>query len=97
VQWVWSPLWSLQVEKGLSRPVGVRRQNQRELVRSLAALYLHAVPRVFPLRTYNLPDIGDHLIHFTGRTGGRFAVPDEIRNLTYPDRLAQILHQGLDR
>ena len=52
------------------------------------------MPRVFPLRTYNLPDIGDHLIHFTGRTGGRFAVPDEIRNLTYPDRLAQILYQG---
>jgi hypothetical protein len=52
------------------------------------------VPRVFPLRAYDLPDIGDHVIHFTGRTGGRFAVPDDIRNLTYPDRLAQILYQG---
>ena len=52
------------------------------------------MPRVSPLRTYDLPDIGDHLIHFTGRTGGRFAVPDEIRNLNAPDRLAQILYQG---
>jgi hypothetical protein len=52
------------------------------------------VPRVFPLRTYNLPDVGDHLIHFTGRTGGRFSVPDDIRNLSPADRLAQILYQG---
>jgi hypothetical protein len=50
--------------------------------------------RVHPLRTYNLPDIGDHLIHFTGRTGGRFGVPEEIRNLDAPSRLAQILYQG---
>jgi hypothetical protein len=55
------------------------------------------VPRVFPLRTYDLPDIGDHLIHFTGRTGGRYAVPEDIRPLSYPDRLAQILYQGLIR
>jgi hypothetical protein len=52
------------------------------------------VPRVNPLRTYNLPDLGDHLIHFTGRNGGRFGVPDDIRNLQPPDRLAQILNQG---
>jgi hypothetical protein len=57
-------------------------------------LYLPGVPRVSPLRTYNLPDIGDHLIHFTGRNGGRFAVPDDIRALSYPDRLARILYQG---
>ena len=37
--------------------------------------YLHAMPRIFPLRTYDLPDIGDHLIHFTGRTGARYEVP----------------------
>jgi hypothetical protein len=52
------------------------------------------VPRVFPLRTYDLPDVGDYLIHFTGRTGGRFGVPEDIRNLDPPDRLAQILHEG---
>jgi hypothetical protein len=50
--------------------------------------------RVHSLRTYNLPDIGDHLIHFTGRTGGRFAAPEDIRNLDAPSRLAQILYQG---
>jgi hypothetical protein len=52
------------------------------------------VPRALPLRTYNLPDVGDHLIHFTGRTGARLAVPDDIRNLDVAGRLAQILHQG---
>jgi hypothetical protein len=56
-------------------------------------VYLPAVPRVRPLRTYNLPDIGDHLIHFTGRLGGRFMVPDDIRDLSPSDRLAQILHE----
>jgi hypothetical protein len=50
--------------------------------------------RVHPLRTYNLPDIGDHLVHFTGRTGGRFGVPEDIRDLDAPGRLAQILYQG---
>jgi hypothetical protein len=34
--------------------------------------YLHAMPCVFPLRTDDLPDIDDHLIHFTGRTGARY-------------------------
>lgn len=50
--------------------------------------------RVHPLRTYNLPDVGDYLIHFTGRTGLRLAVPDDIRDLDAPGRLAQILHEG---
>src|SRR5712691_10428714 len=50
--------------------------------------------RVYPLRTYDLPDVGDYLIHFTGRTGMRLAVPDEIRNHDPPGRLAQILYQG---
>jgi hypothetical protein len=55
------------------------------------------MPRVFPLRNYNLPDIGDHLIHFTGRTGRRYAVPADIQPLSYADRLAQILYQGTIR
>jgi hypothetical protein len=50
--------------------------------------------RIYPLRTYDLPDVGDYLIHFTGRTGTRLAVPDDIRNLDPPGRLAQILYQG---
>jgi hypothetical protein len=50
--------------------------------------------RVYPLRTYDLPDVGDHLIHFTGRTGTRMAVPADIRDLDAPSRLAQILYQG---
>ena len=29
--------------------------------------------RVNPLLTYNLPDVGDHLIHFTGRLGPKTA------------------------
>lgn len=52
------------------------------------------MPQPFPLRTYNLPDIGDHVIHFTGRTGSRYAVPADISALSYPDRLAQILYQS---
>lgn len=52
------------------------------------------MPRIFPLRTYDLPDIGDHLVHFTGRTGARYEVPVDIRDLDAPGRLAQILYQG---
>ena len=52
------------------------------------------MPRVHQLRTYDLPDIGDHLIHFTGRTGGRMGDPVDIRPLDAPSRLAQILHNG---
>jgi hypothetical protein len=53
--------------------------------------------RVFQLRQYDLPDVGDHLIHFTGRSGSSFDVPAEIRRLDPPDRLAQILHDGTIR
>jgi hypothetical protein len=53
--------------------------------------------RVHRLRTYDLPDVGDYLIHFTGRTGQRFEQPDDIRNLDAPSRLAQILYQGTIR
>lgn len=51
--------------------------------------------RVNPLRTYNLVDVGDHLVHFAGRQGGRLDPPDgvpaEIVELTPADRLARIL------
>jgi hypothetical protein len=52
------------------------------------------VPRVNSLRTYNLPDVGDHLIHFTGRGGGRLVIPDDIRNLDAAGRLGKILYDG---
>jgi hypothetical protein len=53
--------------------------------------------RVFQLRQYDLPDVGDHLIHFTGRSGGSLSLPDEIRKLDPAARLAQILHDGTVR
>jgi hypothetical protein len=52
------------------------------------------MPRPFQLRTYNLPDIGDHLIHFTGRTGNRYSLPDNVRDLDAAGRLAQILYES---
>jgi hypothetical protein len=52
------------------------------------------MPRIHPLRTYSLPDVGDHLIHFTGRTGARMGDPDDIRGLDSAARLAKILHDG---
>ena len=53
--------------------------------------------RVFQLRRYDLPDVGDHLIHFTGRSGSSLSLPDEIGRLDPPGRLAQILHDGTVR
>jgi hypothetical protein len=47
--------------------------------------------RVFPLRTYNLPDVGDYLIHFTGRNGPRMNVDPEILLLSPENRLMRIL------
>lgn len=44
--------------------------------------------RIHQLRTYDLPDVGDHLIHFTGRTGLTYDVPPEIRELDAPGRRA---------
>jgi len=50
--------------------------------------------RVRQLRTYDLPDVGDHLIHFTGRNGQRMAVGPEILLLSPADRLMRILVEG---
>jgi hypothetical protein len=55
--------------------------------------YFTAAPmRVNPLRTYDLPDVGDHLIHFTGRNGPRTDDVDQhIRGLSAERRLVGIL------
>ncbi len=51
---------------------------------------------VHPLRSYNVPDIGDHLIHFTGRTGQRVNVDDNVATLSPEDRLwAILLHHAI--
>jgi len=48
--------------------------------------------QIAPLRRYNHPDISDHVVHFTGRSGADGpGVPDEIANLKDWERLAQIL------
>jgi hypothetical protein len=51
--------------------------------------------RVFPLRTYDLPDVGDHLIHFTGRRGPKFSVGQNIMEQPAQERLLQILVGGV--
>jgi len=43
--------------------------------------------RVFPLRTSNLPDLADHVIHFTGRAGKRAYVDPEIAKRPAEQRL----------
>jgi hypothetical protein len=51
--------------------------------------------RVFPLHTYDLPDVGDHLIHFTGRDGPKLGgVDPAILAMPAQQRLAQILVDG---
>lgn len=52
---------------------------------------------VRPLRTYNLPDISDHLIHFTGRRGGRPGVNECVAAMTPGQRLADIVRSGFIR
>src|SRR5262245_38620374 len=48
--------------------------------------------RIRSLRTYNLPDIADHLIHWTGRISRpNDNVPSEITKLSASSRLHQIL------
>jgi hypothetical protein len=47
--------------------------------------------KVRPLRTYNLPDIADRVIHFTGRAGKRLNVDSAIEALPDEQRLLQIL------
>lgn len=54
--------------------------------------------RIYSLATYNLPDLGDHLIHFTGRSGPKTRdVDPAIENLSGEERLAKILEDGLIR
>lgn len=53
--------------------------------------------RVLPLRTYDLPDVGDHLIHFTGRNGQRINVDPAITRLAAQERLLHILVDGVIR
>lgn len=50
--------------------------------------------RIRRLRTYDLPDVSDHLIHFTGRNGLRMGVGSEISLLSPADRLLRILVEG---
>jgi hypothetical protein len=50
------------------------------------------------LTTYNLPDLGDHLIHFTGRNGPKADdVDSAIKDLSGQKRLAKILEEGVIR
>lgn len=46
--------------------------------------------RTRPLRTYDLPDLADHVIHFTGRQGPKIRVEDEILGLSDWSRLLRI-------
>jgi hypothetical protein len=47
-----------------------------------------------PLRRYNLPDLADHVIHFTGRQGNKLWLAPEIGRLSDEERLAHILVDG---
>ena len=48
--------------------------------------------RALPLRTYDLPDVGDQLIHFTGRRGTKTVEVDQHNVKLSPEkRLVQIL------
>jgi hypothetical protein len=50
---------------------------------------------VRPLRTYpHVPDLADHVIHFTGRLGPRINVDPEVEALADQERLAHLLVQG---
>ena len=53
--------------------------------------------RVHRLQTYHLPDVGDHLIHFTERTGPRINVDPAIEALPGQERLLRILVDGVVR
>ena len=50
--------------------------------------------KVRPLRTYNVPDIADHVIHFTGRAGKPINVDPKVEALPDEQRLIQILVDG---
>jgi hypothetical protein len=47
-----------------------------------------------PLRKYDLPDLADHVIHFTGRSGSRYTVDAEVTSLSDQQRLVHILVDG---
>jgi hypothetical protein len=47
--------------------------------------------RVRPLRTSSVPDLGEYLIHFTGRSGRRVNVDSSIEQLSDEERLIRIL------
>jgi hypothetical protein len=53
--------------------------------------------RVYRLQTYDLPDVGDHLIHFTGRIGRRINVDPAIEAMPAQERLLHILVDGVVR
>jgi hypothetical protein len=53
--------------------------------------------RVLKLRTYDLPDVGDHVIHFTGRQGPKINVEEKIERLSPQERLVHILVNGVVR
>jgi hypothetical protein len=47
-----------------------------------------------PLMPFNLPDVGDHLIHFTGRQGPKTTdVDPAIKAMEAKERLAYIFQQ----
>jgi hypothetical protein len=48
-----------------------------------------------PLRTYDSPDVGDFLVHFTGRVGARANVDPRIEALPPQERLLHILVDGV--
>lgn len=47
--------------------------------------------RVRSLRTYDVPDLADHVIHFTGRAGSRINVEPRIEELPDQERLLRIV------
>src|SRR5690242_13646004 len=54
--------------------------------------------RVYQLMPNNLPDVGDHLVHFTGRSGDKTDdVDPAVKALSGGERLAMILGDGLIR
>ena len=53
--------------------------------------------RILPLRIYDTPDVGDYVIHFTGRNGSRINVASRIEALAAQERLLHILVDGVIR
>jgi hypothetical protein len=53
--------------------------------------------RVYRLRTYDLPDVGDDLIHFSGRLGPRINVTADVVEKSPQQRLVHILIDNVIR